>query len=91
LAVSHATEADVATNTTNELTTNNSTKPDSTGAVGTVPGAPRRVSFAKIREPLAVPNLRDLQTQSFEWLTGDENWFRRRVDAGDENPVGGLE
>jgi DNA-directed RNA polymerase subunit beta len=38
-----------------------------------------------------VPNLLDLQIQSFEWLTGDEAWFQRRVDEGDEAPVGGLE
>jgi DNA-directed RNA polymerase subunit beta len=56
-----------------------------------LPGAPTRVSFAKIREPLRVPDLLDLQTQSFEWLVGDEAWFQRRLDAGDENPVGGLE
>ena len=56
-----------------------------------IPGAPPRVSFAKIREPLGSPNLLDLQIQSFEWLIGDEAWFQRRVDAGDENPVGGLE
>ncbi|WP_232663745.1 DNA-directed RNA polymerase subunit beta [Pseudonocardia sp. TRM90224] len=55
------------------------------------PGAPTRVTFAKIREPLEVPDLLDLQTQSFEWLVGDEAWFQRRIDAGDENPVGGLE
>ncbi|MFC4942843.1 DNA-directed RNA polymerase subunit beta [Pseudonocardia sp. GCM10023141] len=55
------------------------------------PGAPNRVTFAKIREPLEVPNLLDLQIQSFEWLVGDEAWFQRRIDAGDENPVGGLE
>jgi DNA-directed RNA polymerase, beta subunit len=55
------------------------------------PGAPTRVSFAKIREPLEVPNLLDLQIQSFEWLIGSEEWFQRRVDAGDENPVSGLE
>ena len=56
-----------------------------------IPGAPRRVSFANIREPLEVPNLLDLQVQSFEWLVGDETWFQRRVDAGEDNPVGGLE
>ncbi|QUH05210.1 DNA-directed RNA polymerase subunit beta [Saccharopolyspora erythraea] len=56
-----------------------------------IPGAPKRVSFANIREPLEVPDLLDLQVQSFEWLVGDETWFQRRVDAGDENPVGGLE
>jgi len=55
------------------------------------PGAPTRVTFAKIREPLEVPHLLDLQTQSFEWLVGAEDWFHRRIDAGDENPVGGLE
>jgi DNA-directed RNA polymerase subunit beta len=55
------------------------------------PGAPTRVTFAKIREPLEVPDLLDLQIQSFQWLVGDEAWFQRRIDAGDENPVGGLE
>ncbi|GAA4620771.1 DNA-directed RNA polymerase subunit beta [Saccharopolyspora hordei] len=56
-----------------------------------IPGAPKRVSFANIREPLNVPNLLDLQIQSFEWLVGNEAWFQRRVDAGEEVPVGGLE
>jgi len=55
------------------------------------PGAPTRVSFAKIREPLEVPDLLDIQIQSFQWLIGSEEWFQRRIDAGDENPVGGLE
>lgn len=50
-----------------------------------------RVSFAKIREPLKTPNLLDVQIQSFQWFTGDEAWFERRVEAGEENPVGGLE
>ncbi|GAY10208.1 DNA-directed RNA polymerase beta subunit [Pseudonocardia sp. N23] len=49
------------------------------------------MSFAKIREPLEVPDLLDLQIQSFEWLIGSENWFQRRIDAGDESPAGGLE
>jgi DNA-directed RNA polymerase subunit beta len=55
------------------------------------PGAPTRVSFAKINEPLEVPDLLDLQTQSFEWLVGSEAWFERRVEDGEDNPVGGLE
>jgi len=55
-----------------------------------IPGAPKRISFAKIREPLAVPDLLDLQIQSFEWLVGDESWFQRRIDAGDEDPLSGL-
>ena len=39
-----------------------------------------RVSFAKIREPLAVPDLLALQTASFDWLLGGEDW-RARVAA----------
>ncbi len=39
-----------------------------------------RVSFAKIREPLAVPDLLALQTASFDWLLGGEEW-RARVAA----------
>ena len=35
-----------------------------------IPGAPLRVSFAKIREPLEVPDLLALQTASFDWLVG---------------------
>ncbi|WP_132111667.1 DNA-directed RNA polymerase subunit beta [Actinocrispum wychmicini] len=62
-----------------------------TNSMSGIPGAPTRVSFAKLSEPLSVPNLLDLQIQSFEWFTGNEAWFQRRIDAGDENPVGGLE
>ncbi len=36
-----------------------------------------RVSFAKIREPLEVPNLLALQTESFDWLLGNERWQDR--------------
>ncbi len=39
-----------------------------------------RVSFAKIREPLAAPNLLALQTASFDWLLGNDAW-RARVEA----------
>ncbi|MGW4206947.1 DNA-directed RNA polymerase subunit beta [Lentzea sp. NPDC004789] len=74
MAISRATKATAATNSTSGI-----------------PGAPKRVSFAKIHEPLSTPNLLDLQIQSFEWLTGDEAWFQRRVDAGDETPTSGLE
>ena len=35
-----------------------------------IPGAPLRVSFAKISEPLGVPDLLALQTASFDWLVG---------------------
>ncbi len=59
-------------------------------SVPRLPGAPARPSFAKIREPLEVPDLLDLQIQSFEWLVGDDAWYQRRIDAGDDEPVGGL-
>jgi len=45
--------------------------------------APRRVSFARFKEPLEVPGLLALQTDSFDWLLGNERW-RARVDAARE-------
>ncbi|MBF6333679.1 DNA-directed RNA polymerase subunit beta, partial [Nocardia transvalensis] len=56
-----------------------------------IPGAPKRVSFAKIREPLEVPGLLDLQTDSFAWLIGSPEWREKAIARGDVNPVGGLE
>ena len=41
---------------------------------------PRRVSFARINEPLEVPSLLALQTDSFDWLLGNERW-RDRIDT----------
>src|SRR6476620_9087268 len=41
---------------------------------------PHRISFAKIREPLEVPNLLALQTDSFDWLLGNDAW-KARVEA----------
>jgi DNA-directed RNA polymerase subunit beta len=79
------------------LASSRATSPLATSAPAAVsanpnfPGAPTRVTFAKIREPLEVPDLLDVQLQSFQWLVGAEAWFQRRIDAGDENPVGGLE
>ncbi|MVA76813.1 DNA-directed RNA polymerase subunit beta [Auraticoccus sp. F435] len=55
-----------------------------------------RISFAKIAEPFEVPNLLDLQIDSFDWLVGNEVW-RQRVDEAlsegrtDVNPRSGLE
>jgi DNA-directed RNA polymerase subunit beta len=51
----------------------------SRSASATVPG-PRRVSFARINEPLEVPSLLALQTDSFDWLLGNERW-RGRIEA----------
>ncbi len=56
-----------------------------------IPGAPKRVSFAKIREPLEVPGLLDLQTDSFEWLVGAPAWRERAAARGDNALAGGLE
>ncbi|MGH3302628.1 MAG: DNA-directed RNA polymerase subunit beta [Streptosporangiaceae bacterium] len=41
---------------------------------------PRRVSFARITEPLEVPSLLALQTDSFDWLLGNDRW-RTRLEA----------
>ncbi len=43
-----------------------------------------RVTFAKIREPLNVPDLLQLQRQSFDWLLGNEDWQDRVAVALDE-------
>jgi len=48
-------------------------------------GKNQRLSFAKIKEPLEVPNLLDLQIESFDWLMGNEKWQTRvktALDAG---------
>ncbi|RYY12190.1 MAG: DNA-directed RNA polymerase subunit beta, partial [Alphaproteobacteria bacterium] len=55
-----------------------------------------RISFAKIAEPMEVPDLLDLQVDSFDWLVGNGDW-RARVDAAlgegrtDINTKSGLE
>ncbi|MEV0187827.1 DNA-directed RNA polymerase subunit beta [Kitasatospora purpeofusca] len=57
--------------------------------------APLRVSFAKIKEPLEVPNLLALQTESFDWLLGNAAWktrVERALDNGQDVPTkSGLE
>ncbi|HWU32954.1 MAG TPA: DNA-directed RNA polymerase subunit beta, partial [Marmoricola sp.] len=56
-------------------------KPNSSGANS------RRISFAKIAEPLEVPQLLALQTDSFDWLIGNEKWQARaeeRKAAGEQ-------
>ncbi|WP_425307849.1 DNA-directed RNA polymerase subunit beta [Ammonicoccus fulvus] len=55
-----------------------------------------RISFAKIAEPMEVPDLLDLQVDSFDWLVGNQVW-REHVDAAlaegrtDVNTKSGLE
>jgi DNA-directed RNA polymerase subunit beta len=51
------------------------------------------VSFAKLREPLEVPGLLDVQTDSFKWLIGADEWRAKAAKdpvAGGA-PQGGLE
>ena len=48
---------------------------------------PQRISFAKISEPLEVPKLLSLQTDSFNWLIGNEAWqaeIATREAAGED-------
>ena len=40
-----------------------------------------RLSFAKITDTLEVPDLLALQTESFEWLIGNEKWKQRKEEA----------
>ena len=56
-------------------------------AARTTSGNPRRISFAKISEPLEVPQLLSLQTDSFDWLVGNDAWqavVERRLEAGED-------
>ncbi len=55
-----------------------------------------RISFAKIAEPLQVPNLLDLQLDSFNWLIGSDSWKAKTEAALEEgrtdvNTKSGLE
>jgi len=40
-----------------------------------------RLSFAKITDTLTVPDLLALQTESFDWLVGNEGWKARVAEA----------
>ncbi|HET6817807.1 MAG TPA: DNA-directed RNA polymerase subunit beta, partial [Mycobacteriales bacterium] len=59
----------------------------STSAPSTSSLAPRRISFARINEPLEVPDLLALQTASFKWLIGSDEW-RATAEPGS---LSGLE
>ena len=58
--------------------------------------AHQRVSFAKISDTIEVPDLLALQTESFDWLVGDDAWKERLAEAEaagrtDVPTVSGLE
>jgi len=63
-------------------------------AARTTPGKPR-ISFAKITEPLELPQLLSLQTDSFDWLVGNEahkNRIAARLAEGEDvSEKSGLE
>jgi DNA-directed RNA polymerase subunit beta len=40
-----------------------------------------RLSFAKISDNLTVPDLLALQTESFDWLVGNDNWKQRIAEG----------
>ena len=64
-------------------------------AARTTSGNSRRISFAKITEPLEVPQLLSLQTDSFDWLVGNDKWNaaveRRRSEGEDVSSKSGLQ
>jgi DNA-directed RNA polymerase subunit beta len=54
--------------------------------------APNRVNFGSIQEPLDVPYLLGVQTDSFDWLIGNERW-KKRVEEDERdgtNTVGHI-
>ena len=55
----------------------------------------QRISFAKITEPLEVPKLLSLQTDSFNWLIGNEAWeaqvAAREANGEDVSRKSGLQ
>jgi DNA-directed RNA polymerase subunit beta len=53
------------------------------------PHAPHRLSFAKIREPLEVPNLLALQLESMDWLLGNDAWRVRIANSASTNTTRG--
>ncbi|MCR6030186.1 DNA-directed RNA polymerase subunit beta [Nocardioides marmotae] len=64
-------------------------------AARTTSGNPRRISFNKIQDPIEVPQLLSLQTDSFDWLIGNDKWNavveRRRAEGEDVSSKSGLQ
>ena len=46
--------------------------------------ASKRVSFASIRQPIPLSYLLGVQTDSFDWLVGNERW-KKHVEKDEEN------
>lgn len=64
-----------------------------TSSKAQIPGAPKRPSFATIREPLEVPDLLSVQTDSFAWLVGTKKYTQSDSEevTGEQRVTGGLE
>ncbi|STC69603.1 DNA-directed RNA polymerase subunit beta [Corynebacterium pilosum] len=64
-----------------------------TKSVADIPGAQKRYSFAKISEPIPVPGLLDVQSESFSWLVGTPEWRERQQElrGPDARVTSGLE
>lgn len=87
-------ETDRSVEGSNLVASSTSNNEAANGAVNRL-GTPSRISFAKISEPLQVPDLLALQTNSFDALIGNERWAQRVAEAaetGDTSvqPVSGL-
>ena len=63
--------------------------PTAPSRIAPIPVKPRP-SFAKIREPLEVPDLLSLQFESFDWLLGNERWLTRAAAEGIGDLKSGL-
>ncbi|WP_062078360.1 DNA-directed RNA polymerase subunit beta [Demequina globuliformis] len=55
-----------------------------------------RISFAQIDEPIEIPNLLGIQTESFDWLVGNTSWKARvaaakKAGRNDVPEIAGLE
>lgn len=64
---------------------------ETTSSNSSVPGAPDRTSFAKLREPLEVPGLLDIQIDSFQWLIGAPEWREKAAERPESQTRGGLQ
>ena len=66
------------------MTAEKTNSPEGESALADLHKAPRRLNFATIKEPLELPNLLDVQTESFDWLIGNDRW-KERVKEDEKN------
>ncbi|MBQ5521187.1 MAG: DNA-directed RNA polymerase subunit beta, partial [Aeriscardovia sp.] len=66
------------------LTAEKTNSPEDESALVSLHKAPKRLNFATIKEPIELPNLLDVQTESFDWLIGNERW-KEKVKEDEKN------